>query len=385
MNKKGSIKVVVSFAILGILLAIVLVVFFGPKELYAKAGEGADWISDKVLSGLGKGEFQKPALEVDKDVEETYNNILGVLRTKGDGPCIARYDTFADDFKDNAILITAADGIFVRIVDKNGQFPKKNTVSGKVPCVVGEGSYKNFYDNYLDGSVCTDNCKKDYSIVDMEFKDKNHVNVQGQERELKNNNLVYKTKDGNVCFLPTYGDFEWPWQSGECKAEREEGIDDDCFDEIEANIKKCDETIYAPYFYKGTFYGERRDWRLIDEGVGGAHYYYTGIDPRVPFKYRIEAKDVSLGSKGASITEFENAFSSWQGKVPGKMGVYYEGTYYGVKEDWEYKVESLPESIWRCNRCWVYTGDDEDVPEKFRTDGIALEKKARLFGPPREE
>ena len=135
-----------------------------------------------------------------------------------------------------------------------------------------------------------------------------------------------------------------------------------------------------PVFFGGTFYGAKSNWVLSD----GA-YYYTGQDERVPFMFRIGAKDISLGKKGLVYAEFDRAFASISQPPPQEEGVYYNNIYYGQKKDWKYKIGTFAESIATCNRCWVYLGTEQKVPEKFKIQGIVMEEKLRIFGPPKEE
>ena len=140
-----------------------------------------------------------------------------------------------------------------------------------------------------------------------------------------------------------------------------------------ANLNKCAE-ISQPTFFGGTFYGNKNEWRFAD----GA-YYFAGTDARVPFMFRIEAKDVSLGRKGLVETEFNKVFSSGTQKEPQKDGVYYEEKFYGKKEDWKFESGAFS------GKKWVYKGTDSEVQPSMKTTGLSIEEKLRLFGPPGEE
>jgi len=233
MKKKGAINTVVAIVALSFLLLVVLY-FLGP-EILQKAAEGAELIADKTFGQIKKNdEFDKPSIEIDKDVLESYENILSIFRNEGEGPCILEHKPLTNDFDDFKITLTPVDGdIFIQLINKKGGIPKANTIGRKVPCVVGEGTAAQiFYDNHLDGTKCRTNCPRDYSTATIEFHGSNKIFVNGQERDFEDGNLAYKTRDGNVCFFPTFdGDFT-------CNADVK-GLDDDCITEITENIITC--------------------------------------------------------------------------------------------------------------------------------------------------
>ena len=101
--------------------------------------------------------------------------------------------------------------------------------------------------------------------------------------------------------------------------------------------------------------------------------------------FRIEAKDISLGQKGLVNSEFDIIFTSKHEQMPNKDGVYYQNIYYGKKGDWQFKEGTLGESLAKCNKCWIYIGDDSSVDSRLKTEGITIEEKMRLFGPPQEK
>ncbi len=376
MNKKGATSVastLVGIAILIVLAAVILLYIIGPEAILPSVANAADKIADKTLSGLRKEKIEKNVVESSSVNFENYENILSALRGTGNGPCLLSYTSLSSDFKGLKITLSESDqGIFVRLTDKKDQIVggKTNTISGKKPCVVGEGNAaQNFYDNYLKDKQCESNCLNDYSTATIEFSAGGTIYVNGQERNLKDGNFLFKAKDGNICFFPTVN--KW---FKDCHAEKE-GLDDDCM-KLLVNMKKCDETTYNPVFFGGNFYGKKSDWKFVD-GI----FYYTGQDSRVPFMFKIESKDVSLGSKGLYETEFNRIFSSKVGEIPTKTGVYYQNIYYDTKANWQYKEGTIGEAIYLCNKCWVYVGKDDGVPKEFKSKGITIEEKLRLFGP----
>ena len=238
MDKKGVLRTVVGVAILLVFLAVVLVFIIGPEAILPKAATAGEWIADNTLGTLRKDKVEKSPLEVPNEIEETYENILSVLRTEGNGPCILKHESLPKDFKGYKIILSTSDqGIFAYLMDEKGQRLKPTNIAGKFLCVVGEGdATKNFYDNYLGGTICATNCLEDYSRVnEIVFGKKNYVN--GQDRKFEDENLVFKTEDGNVCFIPLRGDMFW---SGGCDR-YEDIIDKDCIKNIKENIDLCEE------------------------------------------------------------------------------------------------------------------------------------------------
>ncbi len=377
MNKKATLSTIVAVIILCAFFVIALVIYFiGPEAVLNQLAKGADRVADYVMFGIMQT-GEKSDIQSDKSTEETYENILSMLRAEGNGPCVFKYKPLPDNFEASILLSKVEENTLVQVKNNKGQFSKSNTVSGKVPCVIAGNSAENFYNNYLDGTPCTSNCPKDYLEADIELSI-GEILVNGRGRDLEDNNLVFKTSDGNICFFPTK-DFSGSWG---CNA-GDEGLDDDCMDHIEQNMKKCGEATYNPVFYDGTYYGRLDEWKLVSSFSSGANYYYMGADSRVPYMFRIEAKDdTNLGRKGLTKTGLDNVFSSVSDPTPSKQGIYFEKVYYDIGERWRYQEGGITSA---CNKCWIYTGDDEEVPAQFKTRGITMEEKMRIFGPPRSE
>lgn len=235
MDKRGVLRTVVGIAILLVFLAVVLVFIIGPEAILPKAAAGGEWVADKVFGGLRKEKVEKSPLEVPKEIDETYDNIITILRTEGNGPCIFEHESFAKDFKGFKITLShLEEDTYVQLIDKRGVVADHKTISGKVPCVVGEENFKNFYDNYLGGTLCKTNCPIDYTIADIEFRNGKTIYVNGQKREFKDGNLVFKTEDGNVCFFPTRGHFMFTG----CKRDHVI-MDNNCIEKIKNNINTC--------------------------------------------------------------------------------------------------------------------------------------------------
>mgnify|MGYP001569808698 CR=1 FL=1 len=234
MKKKAVISTVMAAVILLILLAIILIYILGPEAILPQAAKAADWFAEKTFSGLRRDNFEKTTLESARNIEETYENILNILRTEGQGPCIYNYKSFSRDFDGYGITLSNVEqGIFVKLLNKNRQIVKSNTVAGKVSCVVGySNSVKNFYNNYLDGTPCQSDCINDYSTADIEFRDGRSIYINEEEKEKEDLNLVFKTQDGNVCFIPTVDGYF------SCSV-RDGFLDDDCIGYIKDNIPFC--------------------------------------------------------------------------------------------------------------------------------------------------
>ncbi len=387
MNKKGTgLSTILTYILLIALLIVVLASFLiGPKAILNGLAKGANLLADRYILGLMRTNSEKPELESDKSLEETYENIASILRSEGNGPCVFKYKPFSNEIANFKIKLSKSEeeqGIFIELENKKKEVVKHNIISGKLPCVVGEGqAAQNFYNNYLGKSPCKDNCPQDYTITNIIFYN-GDIYVSGSKRSLDDRNLAFKTRDGNVCFFPTYSGV---FTSFGCDVSAE-GLDDDCMKIIEQNMKVCGGAEYKESFYQGTYYGKLDEWKIINPPFSsGTYYYYTGTDLRVPYMFRIEAKDLSFGRKGLTETELKNIFSSESGILPNKQGIYFDKVYYDTKDKWKYNEGNFKESLIECNKCWVYVGDDSDVPKRFKTDGILMEEKVRLFGPPFEE
>ncbi len=241
MDRKGTIWTVVGTAIALVFLDVIILSIFCPGKCLAPLlAAGSEGIADLQLGSIRKEKFEKTTINFDPQVEAAFNNIISALRSDGTGPCIMQHIAFPNDFKDNKIaLARTSDGILAQLINKAGQMETK-TVIGKAPCVVGEGVAENFYNNFLDGSLCKTNCPSNSIESNIVITKNNEIYINGEKRDLKDNNLLFKAVDGNVCFFPTESDSTW---SANFKCEKKKkGIDDDCFDEeIQENVISCDQ------------------------------------------------------------------------------------------------------------------------------------------------
>ena len=286
MNKKGVLQTIVTITILFMLLLIILLLVIGPEAILPKAADAANWIADNTLGGIKKDKFEKVTVTSDKNVEATYSSIINALRSSGTGPCLLSYKPSASDFKGSAITLSKVEqGIFIELKNKQGQNVIGETISGKAPCVVGEGTAaQNFYDNYLRGTICEPRCKPDYSIANIEFQDNSNIYVNGQKRGLRGENLLFKSKDGNVCFIPTYPGW---FTSFGCDADKS-GLDDDCATKIKNTLPICGKQTKRQFnacgainycYTEVTTYGNARvDLRCEDSPSQPTAYFKTKED-----------------------------------------------------------------------------------------------------------
>ena len=242
MDKKGTIWTVVGTAIALVFLVVVILGIFCPEKCVAPLlAAGSEGIADSQLGGIRKEKFEKTALEFNEQVEAAYSHILKALRSEGNGPCIMEHAPFPSDFKDSKIALSGTqDGTLVQLINKKGQMESK-TVANRLPCTVGGAASENFYNNFLDGSICKANCPPNSVEANIVITSGNEIHINGEKRELKDGNLLFKTSEGNVCFFSIESD---SGLTANFKCEKKEkGIDDDCFDgEIQENVISCDQT-----------------------------------------------------------------------------------------------------------------------------------------------
>lgn len=214
-----AIGTVITIAVLSIFLIVVLTYFLAPGAIIPKAAEAAESIADDALTGIKKHKQEKSTLEVDKSIEESYENILAALRTEGETPCVIESKPLASDFKGFKIIISdVEEGAFVQLIDKNGRIAKTNTVSGKTPCIIKPIV---FYNNHLGPTPCESDCKEDYS--------------DASAISLDSNKILYKPDKKHVCFITTG---RWVGTNPFSCDANENNLDNDCLEKIE-EIKKC--------------------------------------------------------------------------------------------------------------------------------------------------
>jgi len=201
--KKGTINPIITMAILGFFLVIFILAFFG-RGLLPKAAEAGEKIADDIIEDLRTQRGDISPIPVDQDVLIFYDNLVNILNIKEEGPCLLNHIQPPKDF--NGFKITLKElnqGSSIKILDKNNRFARTETVQSQ-PCVVGEtDTVRNFFSNHLSSNKCEDdNCPQDYDIVDIEFRDAENIYINiNNKRVLENDNLLVRSRDGNVCFF----------------------------------------------------------------------------------------------------------------------------------------------------------------------------------------
>ena len=239
MKKKAmtmTLTTIAELILAAMLLAIILATFLiGPKALLNAASKPAGWIASKFLLGMMRSSTGKIEFNADASIDEPYENLIGILRSQSNGPCIFNYKQLPKEISNYKLHLSSTDqGISARLEDSKNQPLKPNTISGRVPCVVDGQSAGIFYNNYLKGNPCTNNCPQDYTAADIEINAVGTIIVNGQKKDLKDQNIIFKSSDGNVCFLPTYS----KWFTSKCDVTAE-GLNSNCISEIKKVLPEC--------------------------------------------------------------------------------------------------------------------------------------------------
>lgn len=362
MNKKGiAFKSLIYLMIGLIVLFFVFYLIFSPKGLKGITDIG-------VKLGLSKlPETSKEELkETEKVPDEIRISFYDLVNAIKDGKenknsnCLIKYNIFPDSIKDFNINIKKIDeGLSLTTYNRLGQLELQETIPDLESCYYNKLNGPNFNEIIISKNKINE--KNYYSVT-----------ILGE-----NYKLLYKDNSNNICFIT------------EC--------DNDCLQDLmfDNKIDFCDVSykdmlinIYDEN--KGTFYGNVRNWGEgnFDEYGNLINYrYYIGYDgdSRVAFIFR---------NTGLRVNKFKEIFDISKVKEmtkPGK-GVYYEGEYYGLKEDWESKkydknlIDFWGIDAWKIGEetRWFYTGNDPLVDEKFKfkegSKGIDSNLKYKLFG-----
>ncbi|MFH0868513.1 MAG: hypothetical protein V1831_04320, partial [Candidatus Woesearchaeota archaeon] len=259
---------------------------------------------------------------------------------------------------------------------------KTENIAGFKPCIVQNLPAVYFHYCYLAEEMPNKEYTRDAYCKSPLFETPSRVIL---EKDGKYSRYLFKSGE-NYCVIEFYNDVDgWKIPSSPCDPPKDVGkygIDNDCIGKLSlCGVTKQDAILYEPVFVGGTFYGKKDEWSAKDEnGFNLDDYYYIGEDTRVAFMFTLRAR-VYTGPTRLTKEKLDEIFSSQSEAIPEKNGVYYEGAYYGPKEDWEFK-----EGGGFCGgmtQCWVYTGVDGEVPQEFREKGISPDKKLSLFGPMR--
>ena len=232
MNKKATLTTIIAAVVLFAFLILIIANFLFPGSILDMLGKGGGWIADNTLLGLRQNQA-KTEITAFQDTDEAYDGILIALRKEGEGPCIFRYNQLPDNFDSEIVIDSTPQGAFIQLKNKQDQILRRETVSGRVPCAIAGQAAENFFKNYLDIAKCGTVCPKDYNEAQkIELKEAGKINVNGEELDLEDNNILFKAKDQNVCFIPT--------RDGLYSCSVKDGVlDDDCIGIITGALPEC--------------------------------------------------------------------------------------------------------------------------------------------------
>ncbi len=327
---EGALGKLVTWGLLIIFLLLFAFAFFNPKfgliQKVAKIGLGAE----KFLP-------DEPKKEVTQDqslpssaitAQERFVNELSQHNEQSN--CLLEF-TDVSGLEDTRLEILNYEGGMSISIEKTAGKEETGTIKLN-PLPVNNNQLK----------VCTINAESFYRCaIDKEqsqcsaFTSVNSISLSKDSLKIENSQypyakgLLFKPQKDRICFIPlhsyTGGSWYKFWESFTrygCDATKAT-LDEDCAQDIQINIKKC---------------GEKASVLSTDE-------------------------------------------------------VHYNGDYYETKDKWKYEEVSFfkwiifcSEDITKnCNNHWVYTGNNEKVPGKFKTRGISAEHKVKIFGPPARE
>jgi hypothetical protein len=188
MEKKGAIRNIVVAAII---LATLGALLFGAGQLLPKSAKAGDSFSDKVLDDLGVEQEKTEEQKLAKAAIGSYDSILKAFQAEGKAPCLLKYEKLPEDLRKYTFDLTnTGSGIIVQLTD-NGKIVRSKTVEGKNSCIVSEENTENFKSNNLGDKKCTEFCYTDYTKKKLSF----------EEKDINEFNIMYRTTDGNTCFL----------------------------------------------------------------------------------------------------------------------------------------------------------------------------------------
>ncbi len=364
MAEGMALKKIGSIFLLIVAGTIILFVFLGPNQLYAKAVEKTKPWTENVYNKLMHKEKEEQTQDkVYEGIENMFYALVEDLN-KGEGaaPCLLTHKPFVEKFMDYKVRFSKDNEGTNAFLMKGESGSLGVEEINKDVCVIDP---RNFYDNYLDGTPCTSNCKTNYKEVnEIEIRGKEEIYFNGNEYDLKDLNLMFKADNNLICFFPTHRG------NSLCDA-KEYTLDDDCIGKI--TIDYCGKESQI-MFYNGAFYGLRKDWITEKTGFFSSRripyiYKYKGDDKRVAYVFQKE---------GLALEYFQKILDGHYDEVPDGKGVYYgnnvlgiKGEYYGLKEHW------IKEGL-----KWEYNGSEKKVADKFSTDGILNWQFKEVFPPP---
>ena len=298
---------------LAVFFLIVYWVFTSPSGLNA-----ATKLGEKIgLSNLPiKPEVkEKEVTEIPNSVKESFDSLVEAIEKGKSNPksdCLIKYETFPEEIKDNNIKVSeeSGGGLSLTAFNKLGQIKSQKTISGLKHCY-----YINL-DKKIEPSQIIINKKDKLNIGgnDIDYKD---VAISGT-----NYKLLYK-EYSDICFVTN--------------------CDNDCLSDmiLVGKFDFCDEgesykNMFIDVLFDGTSYGDiedwvkrgsRRDYKFQKGEYGVAHIFYKGVG------YNRFKRVFDISRKVEHPSEL-------------KLGVWYEGEYYGTMDDWCY-YESAGFDYWQ--------------------------------------
>ncbi len=313
MDKKGiAFKSLVYLMITLVVFFIIIYIFFlSPRGLNAATKIG-------VGIGLSKlptkpGDEKKSIEELPTNVKDVFDSLYNAMKYGAENEnsdCLIKYETFPEEIKDNNIKIEESEsGLSLTALNKLGQVRLQKTIPGLKHC------YYISLGEKLEPSGIIINEKDKINVVDsdIDYKD---ITISGT-----NYKLLYK-EYSDICFLTN--------------------CDNDCLDDMMfiGKFDFCNEgesykNIFIDVLFDGTSYGNiedwvtrgsRRDYKFKEGKFGVAHIFSEGID----------------------YNRFKRVFDISKVEHPSelKLGVWYNGKYYGTKDDWCY-YERFGSDYWQ--------------------------------------
>ncbi len=254
MDKKGTVKRIMSIFLITTVGLIILYTLFFPDQLGAKIVNLTPKVLEYVNITIGE-EIEPTKVEIPADIDAVFNNLTRAFEkgiTSKNTYCLIPYPAINEKtaFKGyNISLEVAPDGMWIILNgrERGMQELKRTKIMGiGRPCVVGgkaeyEGkkyvAAENFYNNWI-----LKKSKKLYPEYTPWYKfsitGKYELTVGEGTLDLEDNNLkyagkevdlLYKANSNHICFFATFDDWDDPL--GKCNAD-EDGLDDDCLEEF---------------------------------------------------------------------------------------------------------------------------------------------------------
>jgi len=225
MKKKATLKtavILIALIITGILIAAISLDLLGKEK---------DVVDDTIDITGERTDLPTKEEEVNKELEGYLDDFANLLETSKGEVCLRSYQKFPKEIKDHKLFFARLDdNTFMQLFNKKRQLVFDATIP-KIPCVINA---TNFYDNCIKGT----DCKNQNNIIEVEVEIKNkNIFFNGEEAELKDQNLMFQFDDQHICFIPTRDGPAFGWFSG-CTA-YENALNDKCINEIKKRLSNC--------------------------------------------------------------------------------------------------------------------------------------------------